>query len=190
MNNINPLFETMNDIDDDIVSDAIAPQRKRPRYFKPMLIAAAAAVLCAATAVTAVASIKPPNAVTMNHKPVEVGYDVYFDDEGHEIRTFVFNVPEYALTEEKEGCTAVGKVRAVQLGEREWELVDEEGNTFTEGINNVIVEAWVLGGGHHSIDFGCANFNFDDYYIEGHSYGGNKDGKGELDITIVAREKD
>lgn len=44
---LNPLLEAMNDIDDAIVSEAAPVERKRPKYFKPMMIAAAAAVAAA-----------------------------------------------------------------------------------------------------------------------------------------------
>lgn len=173
MNKINPLLEVMNDIDDDIVSGAAPVQRKRPRYFKPMLIAAAAVVLCGATAVTAIASIKPHTTVTLdNEEPADMEYDVYVDDQGREIRTYAIQLPDYALREEVDGYTAVGKVRAVYTDEYEddyefqWVLVDEEGNRFPQGINNKAVECEILDGESClSISFTSANFNYEDYSV-------------------------
>ena len=170
MNKINPIFDAMSEIDNEIVSGALEKERKHPRGFKPMMIAAAAAALCAATAVTAAATIKLPAKVTMNNEPVSVGYDEYFDDMGREIRTYVYQVPDYALLKDVPGCTAVGDVKAVCLGENfedDWVLVDEEGTVFADGINDLKVLCEVLDGDWVGfMDFRCANFNRDEYDIE------------------------
>lgn len=162
MNKLNPFLEIMNEIDDDIVSGAIANQCKRPRYFKPMLIAAAAAVLCGATAVTAIAGTKPAKEYTINEEPVEVECTVYTDDRGREIRTYAYKLPDYAFGKEVEGRTAVGQVRVVARDDNRWggwEIVDEEGNVFHYGINNKEVEREIAGkvGGIGGIGFGCTN---------------------------------
>lgn len=176
INKLNPLLEAMNDIDDAIISEAAPAEKKRPKYFKPLIIAAAAAVLCGATAVTAAANIKMNDEVTLDgEKPAEILYDVYTDEDGWEIRTYAFPLPEYCLLDEVEGCTAVGKLRAYRVGEHEWELVDEEGNTFPNGVNNMAVKVTCSkkgpGGGHGSVSFRTANFNEVEYWTETHSNG-------------------
>lgn len=47
INKLNPLLEAMNGIDDAIIFEAAPAERKRPKYFKPMMIAAAAAAAAA-----------------------------------------------------------------------------------------------------------------------------------------------
>lgn len=173
MNKINPLLEAMNDIDDAIISESAPVEKKRARYFKPMMIAAAAAVLCGATAVTAVASIKPPQEIVLWDEPLDVDYTVYTDEKGREIRTYAFNLPDYALGEEIEGCTPVGKVRYVQGGEDDgafmgsWFIVDEEGTRFTGGINNKEVRADIIDPAsprtHYDRGVSCANFLHREY---------------------------
>lgn len=168
---LNPLLEAMNDIDDSIISEAAPAERRRARYFKPLMIAAAAAVLCGATAVTAAASIKPSKVVIVEDEPVDVDYTVYIDDLGREIRTYAFNIPDYALGEEKEGCTAVGQVKVVPADDEnpwgDWIIVDEEGTVFYSGINNKEIQCDVIDPEnphtHHEIGFVCANFKSKDY---------------------------
>lgn len=167
---LNPLLEALNDIDDAIISDAAPEKRRRPRYFKPMIIAAAAAVLCGATAITAVASRKPPQEIILWDEPLDVDYTVYTDEKGREIRTYAFNLPDYALGEEKEGCTPVGQVRVVDRVDDlwgGWEIVDEEGNVFHRGINNKKIRCDIIDPAnphtHYQVGFMCANF-LGDYY--------------------------
>lgn len=179
INKLNPLLEAMNDIDDAIISDS-APadalaDKKRAKYFKPMIIAAAAAVLCGATAVTAAANIKMRDNVMFNgEEPNDVGYDIYTDEYGWEIRTYTFKLPDYTLLEEVEGCTPVGKLRAahtksVDEGKVDWYLIDEKGNIFNEGVNNVRVQVTYEGinkyGGKGSgnVGFMVSNFDYDHY---------------------------
>lgn len=184
INKLNPLLEAMNDIDDDIVSETAPVERKRPKYFKPLMIAAAAAVLCGATAVTAVASIKPPKEVIVNDEPLEVAdYTVYNDEKGREIRTYVYNMPDHVLGEEKEGCTPVGQVRVVKRDDDRWggwEIVDEEGNVFHWGINNKKIICDVVDPKNprasHQMELRCANFLFEEYDI----YFFNEDYDGDL----------
>ncbi len=182
INKLNPLLEAMNDIDDAIISDS-APadalaDKKRAKYFKPLIIAAAAAVLCGATAVTAAANIKMREEVKFNgEEPNDIGYDIYTDYDGCEIRTYTFNLPEYYLLDEVEGLTPVGKLKACHYeepeenGMKDWYLVDEEGNIFDSGINNVFVEAETTEiteygtHGYGSIHFSVANFDYDHYGI-------------------------
>lgn len=175
INKLNPLLEAMNDIDDAIVTEA-APAKRRPKYFKPLMIAAAAAVLCGATAVTAAANIKMNDEVTLDGKePAEIIYDVYTDEDGWEISTYMFPLPEYCLLDEEEGCTPVGKIRAYRVGEHDWEFVDEEGNTFPNGVNNMAVEVTFSkkgpGGGSGVTGCGTANFNDLEYWTETHHNG-------------------
>ena len=173
---LNPLLEAMNDIDDAIISESAPAEKKRARYFKTMMIAAAAAVLCAATAVTATASIKTRDNVTFNgEEPNDMGYDIYTDEYGWEIRTYTFKLPDYTLLEEVEGRTPVGKLRAAHgdvddEGFVDWYLIDENGNIFDEeGVNNVCVETTYDGinvdggtvGG--SVGFRTSNFDIDHY---------------------------
>lgn len=178
---LNPLLEAMNDIDDAIISEAAPEKRRRPKYLKPMIIAAAAAVLCGATAVTATASIKMREHVTFNGvEPNDLGYDIYTDEHGCEIRTYTFNLPDYCLLEEVEGCTSAGKLRAAHSGSTDegkvdWYLIDEKGNIFNEGVNNVKVVAECTGineyGGksYGSASFCVSNFNEVEYWTETHS---------------------
>lgn len=162
----------MNDIDDAIISEAAPAEKKRARYFKPMMIAAAAAVLCGATAVTAVASIiKPPQQIILWDEPLDVDYTVYTDEKGREIRTYAFTLPDYALVEEKEGCTAVGAVKLVAKEDcdifDDYVLVDEAGNVFNTGINNKEVRCDIIDPAHpethYDYGFVCVNFNYKEY---------------------------
>ena len=190
MNKINPIFDAMSGIDNDIVSGALEKERKHPKYFEPMMIAAAAAVLCAATAVTAIATIKPPAEVTMNQQPVDVEYDVYIDENGREIRTYTCSIPEYALLEEVPGCTAVGKVKAICRGDRDWVLIDEEGTVFTEGVNNLEVFSEAVDEKRHMlIGFRCANFNEEDYYSSLNRMCEKLDhSDARIDFSVIARD--
>lgn len=171
INKLNPLLEAMNDIDDAIISESAPAKRKRPMRFKPLIVAAAAVVLCGATAVTAAASLKPSKEVIVEDEPVDVDYTVYIDDLGREIRTYAFNIPDYALGEEKEGCTAVGQVKVVPADDDNpwgnWSIVDEEGTVFHSGINNKEIQCDVIDPKnphtHCDIEFVCANFNSKDY---------------------------
>ncbi|MDE6733098.1 MAG: hypothetical protein K2J77_09520 [Oscillospiraceae bacterium] len=172
---LNPLLEAMNDIDDAIISESAPAEKKHARYFKPMMIAAAAAVLCAATAVTATASIKTRDNVTFNgEEPNDMGYDIYTDEYGWEIRTYTFKLPDYTLLEEVEGRTPVGKLRAAHRGtydddKVDWYLIDEKGNIFNEGVNNVNVEAVFEapnvhdGTAYGSVGFWVPNFDYDHF---------------------------
>lgn len=193
INKLNPLLEAMNDIDDAIVSEAAPAQRRRPRCFKPMLIAAAA-VLCGATAVTAAASIKPAKTYTFNNETDNKSdYYAYTDDYGREIRMYVTPIPEYALLEEAEGCTPVGRVKLVIKGEdvnpKNSTFIDEEGNTFPNGVNNLDVHYEIIE--EHGHTFGglrCANFNEAEYRCEAHCVGEGIDNpEGRIDVSIFKR---
>lgn len=171
-NKLNPLLEAMNDIDDAIISESAPAEKKRAKYFKPMIIAAAAAVLCAATAVTATASLKPPQQIIISDEPLsDVDYTVYTDEKGREIRTYAITLPDYALVEEKEGYTAVGAVKLVAKEGcdifDEYVLVDEAGNVFNTGINNKEVRCDIIDPAHPEThyDYGvdCVNFNYKEY---------------------------
>lgn len=163
----NKLLKSINDIDDDLISEAESWKPRKARKLKIAIIAAAAAVLCGATAVTAVASLKTPVDFTINDEPVEVEYTVYTDDKGREIRTYAYKLPDYSLGEEIEGHTAVGQVRVVLRDDDLWgglELVDEEGNVFHGGINNKIVEYQIAGEKHTVSILSCRNI-LDEYNV-------------------------
>lgn len=163
--NENKLLKSINDIDDDLIFEAESWKPPKAIKLKIAVIAAAAAVLGAATAVTAVASLKTPVDVTVNDEPVEVEYTVYTDDKGREIRTCAYKLPDYALGEEREGCTAVGQVRVVQRDDdlwAGWDIVDEAGNVFHKGINNKMVEFQIVGKNLNTFLFPCMNL-LDEY---------------------------
>ena len=136
------------------------PMKKHIKI-KPLIIAAAVAVLAAATAITAGAIMRAPINVEMNNEPYDVEYDVYTDEYGNKIETFVYDIPEYALAEELEGLTAVGKVRAVydpgSIRNVKYKLVDEAGNEFVAGINNKMVNLRINDNNISRIGFSCAN---------------------------------
>lgn len=171
MNKLNPLFEAMNDIDDGIVSNAVQTAHRHPMRLKTVLVAAAAAALCAVTAVTAAAVLKAPKEITVNNEIVEPQYSTFTDINGKEWDMYVFDLPEFALGEEVEGRTAVGKIRAVNNPDypgkwREWMLVDEIGNVFYTGVNNKLIEFYSKDG-ISNVGFGCANFLSKKYeYVE------------------------
>lgn len=134
------------------------------------IIAAAAAVLCAITAATAVAITKAPKDIIVDDEPAEVEYTVYKDEHGREIRTYSYNLPDYALRAEKPGCTPVGKVRVVHEDGylwTGWRIVDEKGNEFPDGINNKEILCEVIDKynphTYHEMGFGCTNFRGDEY---------------------------
>ena len=164
------LLQNINDIDDDLVFEAEQWQRPKIKKLKIGIIAAAAAALCAITTVTAVAFTKSPQEYVVNGEPIEVDYTVYKDDAGREIRTYAYKLPEFALLKEKPGCTPVGKVRVAPedgyywIG---WRIIDEAGNEFTNGVNNMEVKCNVIDKYHpetlHDIGFSCANFNSKEY---------------------------
>lgn len=164
MTKLNPLLEAMNNIDENIVSDVISDTRKRPRRFKPITIAAAITVLFTVTAITAIASLKAPQQVTINDMAVEPTYKSYVDDQGREISMYIYDVPDFALGEEREGGTPVGEIKVVRNPEYplkwgEWMIVDEAGNKFYTGINNKLVQIEIKGEqiGCKQIGFGILN---------------------------------
>ncbi|MCM1164699.1 MAG: hypothetical protein NC299_00745 [Lachnospiraceae bacterium] len=171
MNEINPLFEAMSNIDDNIVSEAVKTARKRPKGIRAALIAAAAAAFCAVTAVAAAAALKAPKEVTINDVPVEPRYSTFTDDLGEEWELYVFEFPDFALGEEIEGYTAVGDIKVVRNPEYpdrwgEWMMVDEAGNKFYTGVNNKLVKFQSKDGVRHG-GFEVANFLSDRYtYLE------------------------
>lgn len=173
MNKINPLFEAMSNIDDNIASGAIKEERRRPKTIKMILIASAAAAICAITTVTAVASLKAPLNITVDGAPIEPTYSTFADEHGHEWELYVFDMPDYALGEEIEGKTALGEIKAVPNPEypgrfAEWMIVDEAGNKFYWGINNKLV-LLKSKDGIDGVGFSCLNFRDDKYaYFEYH----------------------
>ncbi len=161
MNKINPLIEAMNNIDENIVSDVMSDTRKHPRRFKPIPIAAVITVLFTATTITAIASLKAPKQVTINDMAAEPSYKTYLDDQGREISMYVYDVPDFALGEEREGGTPVGEIKVVRNPEYplkwgEWMIVDEAGNEFHTGINNKLVQIEIKDG-----QIGCEQVGFD-----------------------------
>ena len=167
MTNLNPLLEAMNNIDENIVSDVMSETHKKPRKFKPVLIAAMAATLLTATAITAIATLKAPKQVTINDMAVEPTYKSYVDDDGREIGMYIYDVPDFALGEEREGGTPVGEIKVVRNPEYplkwgEWMIVDEAGNKFYTGINNKLVQVEI--GEREQIGFGILNL-LDEYRI-------------------------
>lgn len=184
MNKIDPLFEVMSSIDDNIVSGAIKAERKRPKGIKAILIAAAAAVLCAATTITAVASLKAPKNISIDGAPIEPTYSTTNDRDGNEWDVYVFNMPDYALGEEKEGKTAVGEIKVVPNPEypakwREWMIVDEAGNVFHGGINNKLVFLYSKDG-VSEVGFACPNYRSDIYSY----FQYNEDSKVRIELVL------
>lgn len=167
-NKINPLLEAMSEIDDNniVINTATAKKSKK----RAIIIAAAAAAVMAVGSITAGAIMNAPIKTMLNNEPYEPTYDVYTDEYGHTIETFVYDIPEYALVEEREGQTAVGRVRAVydpelkQVNVIGYKLVDEEGNEFLFGINNKYVDLRV-DGEFTSRAFGARNMANGDYMI-------------------------
>lgn len=166
------LLKNINDIDDDLIFEAERWKRPKVHKLKIAVIAAAAAVLCAATAVTATANIKPPKEVIVDGEPLDVDYTVYTDENGREIRTYAYTMPDYAVGEEIEGCTPVGQVRVVKNDEDlwgDWKIVDEAGNVFHLGINNKEVQCDIIDPKNpratYDIGFACPNFLWKEYTI-------------------------
>lgn len=192
MNKINPLLEAMNNIDEKIVSDVMSEPRKQPRKFKLIPIAAAVAVLFTATAITAIASLKAPQQVTINDTPVEPTYKTYYDDLGRKIDMYVYDVPASALGEEVEGHTPVGDIKAVRNPEypqkwSDWMIVDEAGNVFHTGINNKYVHIYIRGenSGH-----GFAVMNLLDGYGMYEIHSDSEDGDAEkVEIYFLPAEQ-
>ena len=164
-NRINPLLDVMSEIDDGIITNANTKKSKK----RPIIIAAvAAAALSVAIPITVGALTRAPIEALINDEYVEVGYDVYTDERGHKIETFVYDIPEYALQEEREGFTPVGRVRAVvdfrdsvafsqqPFHVISYYLVDEAGNEFV-GINNKEVEIRIDENENAHYCFGCPN---------------------------------
>ena len=97
-------------------------------------------------------------------------YTVYTDDIGREIRTFAYKLPDFALLKEKPGRTPVGKVRIApeegyyHIG---WRIIDEAGNEFLGGVNNMEVNCYIIDKYHPNtlseVGFSCANFNSKEY---------------------------
>lgn len=170
MNKINPLFEAMSEVDDNIVSNSIKEECKRPKGLKAILISAAAAVLCAATTITAVASLKAPKNIIVDGVMVEPVYST-ISGYGKEWDVYVIDMPDYALGEEKEGKTAVGGIKVVinpefPGKESEFMMVDEAGNKLYSGVNNKLV-LLLSKDGVANFSFACANYRYDTYcYFE------------------------
>ncbi len=171
MNKINPLFEAMSNINDNIAANAVSEKNhKRPKCGKPFLVAAAAIALCSTITVTAGALLKSPARFTVNNMAVEPYYSEYKDGLGNDIAVYVIDVPDYALGEE-EGEAAVGDIKVVPNPEYpdkwgRYMIVDEAGNEFHVGINNKIVMYEVKG--EQGIGtFDCSNFLKDEYeYVQ------------------------
>lgn len=167
-NRINPLLDVMSEIDDNLIANKASTAKKRKKR-SVIIAAAAAAVLAVSIPMTVGALTRAPIEALINDEYVEVGYDVYTDERGHKIETFVYDIPEYALQEEREGLTPVGKVRAVvefsdsvafsqqSFYVTSYKLVDEAGNVFFAGINNKEVEIRIDENENAHYIFGCPN---------------------------------
>ncbi|MBD5130633.1 MAG: hypothetical protein HDT43_12050 [Ruminococcaceae bacterium] len=169
MNKINPLFEAVTNIDDNIVSCAIK-EKRRSKKFRVLLTAAAVMTFCLlTTAVSALGIFTAPKKVMINGVSVtpsygmaRMGYDV--------VEYYVVDVPEAFLTEEREGFTPVGEVKVIANPEypnehNKWIITDAAGNEFRNGINNKIItfnNAAGVGGGN----FACLNFNEEYSFIQ------------------------
>ena len=162
-NKINPLLDVMSEIDDGIITNTASTAKKGKK--RPIIIAAvAAAMLSVAIPVTVGALTRAPIEMIVNNELTEPGYDVYTDEYGHTVETYVYDIPAYALREEREGMTAVGKVRAVYdpeivgtgWGINGYRLVDENGNKFT-CVNNKIVEVYIDRDYTSTYGFSCPN---------------------------------
>lgn len=94
INKLNPLFEAMSDIDDAIISEAAPAERKRPKYFKPLMMAAAAVVASMATMFTVNAATNG-SLVKFLFKGEEYSADTcdYIDEDGFRHVTFDAVVP-------------------------------------------------------------------------------------------------
>lgn len=172
MNKINPLFEAISNIDDNIASDAVKETHKRTKKFKILLTAAATATFCLLTTVTvsAVKIFTAPRSVTINSVSVAPSYGVA--RMGYEVMEYyVIDVPEEFLTEGEEEYTPVGDVKVIPNPDypsspHKWIITDAVGNTFIRGINNKIVtcdNAAGVGG----LGFDCINFDNEKYdYIQ------------------------
>lgn len=188
MNKINPLFEAISNIDDNIAANAIKENRRHPKKIKVILIAAAAAAMCAITTVTAVARLKSNLNVTIDSISVEPYYNTT-SAFGKEWDIYVIDLPDYVLGEEEKEKTAVGKIDVVPNPEYpekfgKWMIVDETGNKFYTGINNKLILVRPQDGDASGFDeFCCTNFLSDDYgYFE--TYTGNS-----LKFDLVPLEK-
>ena len=176
-NKINPLLEAMSEIDDNIITNKTATTVKKSKK-RAIIIAAAAAAVMAVGSITAGAIMNAPIKTMLNNEPYEPIYDVYTDEYGHTIETFVYDVPEYALKEEREGWTAVGRIRAVydpdlpfaKPGYSGYKLVDEAGNEFRFGVNNKYVDVRIDNNNSLSIGFDCGNLNFSEYVVVQFAY--------------------
>lgn len=167
MNKIDPLFEAISNIDDNIVSNAINEKRRLPRGIKAILIAAAVTVFCAITTITATAILKAPKDVVINAKSVEPSYSSFTDNNGIEWDVYVFDLPDFCLGEEKDGETAVGKVTVAPNPDYpfKWSkfmIVDEMGKEFHVGINNKLVLCECKDGVRH-FGFDCLNYLSDEF---------------------------
>ena len=167
MNKIDPLFEAMSSIDDNIVSNAINEKRRCPRGIKAILIAAAVTAFCAITTISAVAMQKAPKDVMINETLVEPSYSSFVDNSGKEWDVYVFDLPDFCLGEEKDGETAVGKVTVAPnpdypLKWGEWMIVDETGKEFHVGINNKLVIGECKDGVDH-FGFDVLNYRSDEF---------------------------
>ena len=171
MNKIDPLFEAMSSIDDNIVSNAIHEKRRCPRGIKAILIAAAVTVFCAISTISAVAMQKAPKDVMINETLIEPSYSSFVDNSGKAWDVYVFDLPDFCLGEEQEGKTAVGKVTVAPNPEYphkwgEFMIVDETGKEFHVGINNKLVRCESKDGVHH-YGFDVLNYRSDEFdYLE------------------------
>lgn len=188
MNKINPLFEAISNIDDNIAANAIKENRRHKKKIKVILIAAAVSAMCAITTVTAVARLKSNLNVTIDSISVEPYYNIT-SAFGKEWDIYVIDLPDYVLGEEEKGKTAVGKIDVVPNPEYpgkfgKWMIVDETGNKFYTGINNKLILVRPQDGDTSGFDeFCCTNFLSDDYgYFE--TYTGNS-----LKFDLVPLEK-
>lgn len=165
MTKLNPLLEAMNGIDDKFVFDtAKNSTNKRKKRIGTMIIAAAAAAACTVASVTAIASLKADRDITVNGVLTDPDYsEVTYN--GTTYSVYVFDLPKEVLDEEKEGGTAVGKVKVVRNNDgkfgNDWKIVDEAGNSFYVGINNKLVRMKSKDGVN---DIGFAVLNLSDDY--------------------------
>lgn len=188
MNKINPLFEAISNIDDNIAANAIKENRRCPKKIKVILIVAAAAAMCAITTVTAVARLKSNLNVTIDSISVEPYYSIT-SAFGKEWDIYVIDLPDYVLGEEEKGKTAVGRIDVIPNPEYpgkfgKWMIVDETGNKFYTGINNKLILLRPQDGDTSGFDeFCCTNFLSNDYgYFE--TYTGDS-----LKFDLVPLEK-
>lgn len=99
INKLNPLLEAMNDIDDAIISDCAPAEKKRAKYLKPMMIAAAAAVAALVTFVGFEQSYKGDGRNILKiHYEGKTVQSFYYN-----LKTWDINIPEQYQTHDKWG---------------------------------------------------------------------------------------